>query len=70
MTAAGNRLRRDAIVNVRDTGRRRAENVLFDQRVFVLDEGSYGKFLNLLSARPKSFSELKRLLTTKAPWER
>lgn len=53
-----------------DSARRTAEDVLLDQKLFVLDEERYAAFLNLLDEPPKPVEELKRLLSTKAPWER
>src|SRR5689334_2787839 len=53
-----------------DSARRRAEDVLLDQRLFTLDEESYNAFLNILDEPPKPTAELKRLLSTRAPWEK
>jgi uncharacterized protein (DUF1778 family) len=53
-----------------DSARLRAEDVLLDQRLFFLDEKQYQDFLDLLDAPPKPPDELRRLLTTKAPWEK
>ena len=53
-----------------DSARRSAEDVLLDQKLFVLDEERYAAFLNLLDEPPKPVEELKKLLSTKAPWER
>ena len=53
-----------------ESSRRRAENVLLDQRLFVLDSAHYEKFLKLLDTPPKPNEELKSLLAMKAPWEK
>jgi uncharacterized protein (DUF1778 family) len=53
-----------------DSARRRAEDVLLDQKLFILDEEKYEAFLNLLDEPPKPTEELKKLLATKAPWEK
>jgi uncharacterized protein (DUF1778 family) len=53
-----------------DSARLRAEDVLLDQRLFSLDEKQYQDFLNLLDEPPRPTEELRKLLTTKAPWER
>ena len=53
-----------------DSARRRAEDVLLDQRLFLLDNEGYEEFLNILNRPPKSTEELRRLFSTKAPWER
>jgi uncharacterized protein (DUF1778 family) len=52
-----------------ESARRRAEDVLLDQRLFVLDEGKYQAFLSILDAPAKPTQELKRLLARQAPWE-
>jgi len=51
-----------------DSARRRAEDVLLDQRLFVLDDERYNAFLNVLDQPPKPTKELRKLLSTKAPW--
>jgi uncharacterized protein (DUF1778 family) len=53
-----------------DSARRRAADVLLDQKLFVLDAAQYDKFLRLLDEPPKPSNELKKLLAAKAPWER
>jgi uncharacterized protein (DUF1778 family) len=53
-----------------DSARRRAEDVLLDQRLFMLDEEKYAAFLNLLDQPPRPTKELRRLLSTRAPWEK
>jgi uncharacterized protein (DUF1778 family) len=53
-----------------DSARRRAEDVLLDQRLFLLDKERYEEFLNILNEPPKPTEELKKLLSTKAPWEK
>lgn len=53
-----------------DSARRRAEGVLLDQRLFLFDAKQYDRFVALLDAPPKPNAALRRLLATKAPWER
>ena len=48
---------------------REAENVLLDQRLFILDEAGFAAFEAALSAPVKDNPALRRLLTTPAPWE-
>jgi uncharacterized protein (DUF1778 family) len=48
---------------------REAENVLLDQRLFVLDDAAYAAFEAALAAPVKDNPALSRLLTTPAPWE-
>jgi len=52
-----------------DSARRRAEDVLLDQRLFLIDKKGYEGFLKILNEPPKPIGELKRLFSTKAPWE-
>lgn len=48
---------------------RAAENVLLDQRLFVLDEADYQAFEKALSEPVSANPALQRLLKTPAPWE-
>jgi uncharacterized protein (DUF1778 family) len=52
-----------------ETACREAEDVLLDQRVFVLDAEAFAKFQALLDAPPADNPRLRALLATKAPWE-
>lgn len=54
---------------VLESARRRAEAVLLDQCLFVLDEGRYRAFVNLLDEPPMPSEELRRLMSGKAPWQ-
>ena len=53
-----------------ETACREAEAVLLDRRYFVLDEDDFRKFTTMLDKPPKDNPRLRRLLQTKAPWER
>lgn len=53
-----------------DTACREAENVLLDRRYFVLSAEAYRKFTSMLDRSPKNNAKLRRLLESKAPWER
>ncbi len=53
-----------------DTACREAEAVLLDQRYFMLSEEAFRKFAAMLDKPPKDNPRLRRLLETKAPWER
>jgi uncharacterized protein (DUF1778 family) len=53
-----------------DTVRREAESVLLDQRYFVLSKDAFKSFTAMLDRPPKSNPKLRRLMATKAPWER
>ena len=49
---------------------REATSVLLDQRLFLLDEKAYKRFTAALDKPPAENSRLRRLLMTKAAWER
>jgi uncharacterized protein (DUF1778 family) len=53
-----------------ETACREAEAVLLDRRYFVLSDDAFRKFRTLLDRPPKDNPRLRRLLRTKAPWER
>jgi len=52
-----------------ETACREAEDVLLDQRVFVLDAAAFAEFQVLLDAPPADNPRLRALLATKAPWD-
>lgn len=49
---------------------READAVLLDRRFFVLDEKAYRRFIAALDKAPADNPRLRRLLTSKAPWNR
>ena len=49
---------------------REAENVLLDQRLFLLDDNACQAFETLIEAPVKDNPALRRLLNNKAPWEK
>ena len=53
-----------------DTVCREAESVLLDRRYFVLSEQVFRKFTAMLDKPPEDNPKLRRLLETKAPWDR
>lgn len=53
-----------------EAARREATSVLLDQRLFLLDDKAYARFLAALDQPPTENRRLRRLLTTKAPWEK
>jgi uncharacterized protein (DUF1778 family) len=53
-----------------DIACREAESVLLDRRYFSLSAETFRKFTNMLDRPPKENHKLRRLLETKAPWER
>lgn len=44
--------------------------MLLDQRLFLLDETAFKQFEAALDKRPSDNPRLKRLLSSKAPWDR
>ncbi len=53
-----------------DTACREAEAVLLDRRYFVLSDEAFERFTAMLDEPPGENPKLRRLLETKAPWER
>ena len=52
------------------TACREAESVLLDRRYFALSEEAFKRFRSILDRSPKDNPRLRRLLHTKAPWDR
>jgi uncharacterized protein (DUF1778 family) len=48
---------------------REAENVLLDQRLFMLDQTNFDAFNQALDAPVKDNPALRKLMTRKSPWE-
>ncbi len=53
-----------------DTACREAESVLLDRRYFTLSEEAFKRFTRMLDSPPKDNPRLRRLLQTRAPWDR
>jgi uncharacterized protein (DUF1778 family) len=53
-----------------DTACREAESVLLDRRYFALSEEAFKRFTSVLDRPPKDNPRLRRLLQTRAPWDR
>lgn len=53
-----------------DSARRCAEDVLLDQRFFLLDEKRHAALLKSLSEPPRPSAQLRKLLAGKSPWEK
>ena len=49
---------------------REAENILLDQRLFLVDDKARQAFEALIDAPVKDNPALRKLLHDKAPWER
>lgn len=52
-----------------ETACREAENVLLDQRLFLLDQANFDAFNQALDAPVKDNPALRKLMTRKSPWE-
>jgi uncharacterized protein (DUF1778 family) len=53
-----------------DAACREAEDVLLDQTFFSVDAGTFAAFQALLDTPLPASDKLRRLLKTKAPWEK
>lgn len=47
---------------------REAENTLLDQQLFLLDDAQWDAFTAALDAPAKPSAELRKLMSTPAPW--
>lgn len=55
---------------VMDSARQTAEDVLLNQRLFLLDDTRYEEFLRLLDQPPQPVAALRKLMVSKSPWEK
>ena len=53
-----------------DAACREAQDVLLDQAFFTVDAGTFAKFHAMLDRPLPPTDKLRRLLKTKAPWEK
>lgn len=53
-----------------DSARKCAEDVLLDQRFFMLDEKRHAALSKSLSEPPRPTAALRKLLASKSPWEK
>lgn len=67
---AANRLGRSRSEFMLDAACREAEDVLLDQTFFTVDAGTFASFQALLDTPLPPSDKLRRLLKTKAPWEK
>ncbi len=67
---AAERLGRSRSEFMLDAACREAEDVLLDQTFFTVDAGTFGKFQALLDRPLPPTDKLRRLLKTKAPWDK
>lgn len=54
---------------VLEAASREAETVLLDRKVFMLDDAAWAEFEAMLNAPPHANERLKRLMSTRAPWD-
>ena len=69
LTKAASVLHKDRSAFILDIACREAENVLLDQRLFLLDSDDFDKFEKALNTPFKNNSQLKALLSEPSPWE-
>jgi uncharacterized protein (DUF1778 family) len=67
---AAERLGRSRSEFMLDAACREAQDVLLDQAFFTVDAGTFAKFSALLDRPLPPTDKLRRLLKTKAPWEK
>lgn len=48
---------------------KRAEEMILDQKIFTLSQDQWEKFDDMLRQPPSLNKKLRKLLTTKSPWE-
>lgn len=65
---AAKRLGKSRTEFVLDTMREASENVLLDQRLFILDQAAFDEFEAMLDAPTEPGERLRRTLTTPPPW--
>jgi uncharacterized protein (DUF1778 family) len=53
-----------------ETARQKAEDVLLDQRLFVMNDEQFAAFMAVLDNPPPPSAELRDLLLGKSPWEK
>jgi uncharacterized protein (DUF1778 family) len=53
-----------------DTACREAESILLDRRYFSLSGAEFKRFTSMLDTPPRDNPKLRRLLLTRAPWDR
>ena len=53
-----------------DAARRAAEEALIDQTFILTDLASYDRFVEMLDAPPPANDKLRKLMQTRAPWEK
>jgi uncharacterized protein (DUF1778 family) len=59
-------------MNAMDRRKNRPSNAraILDQKIIMMDQQDYDHFLAILDRSPENNEKLRKLLRTKAPWER
>lgn len=70
LTKAANLLKVDRSAFILDVACREAENVLLDQRLFLLDDAAFSAFEAALTEPVPTSEKLKALFAETAPWDR
>ena len=68
LTKAAKVLHKDRSAFILDIACRKAENVLLDQRLFLLDADTFDKFEKVLDAPLPEDSKLEKLMAEPSPW--
>ena len=69
LTKASKVLHKDRSAFILDIACREAENVLLDQRLFLLDTDAFDKFEKALDAPLPKNSKLEKLMAEPSPWD-
>jgi uncharacterized protein (DUF1778 family) len=70
MTAKRSAAKRGALSDFQlEAGRRAAQDALLDRTLFEVSPQDYARFVEQLDAPPALNERLRRMMTTKAPWE-
>jgi len=69
LTKASKVLHKDRSAFILDIACREAENVLLDQRLFLLESDAFDKFEKALNSPLPKNSKLEQLMAEPSPWE-
>ncbi len=69
LTKASKILHKDRSAFILDVACREAENVLLDQRLFLLEGGAFDEFEKALDTPLPHDSKLEQLMTKPPPWD-
>ncbi len=66
---AASLLNKDRTAFILEVACREAQNVLLDQRIYLLNEAAFGKFNEILDVPAPNTEALKALLHKPVPWD-